>query len=86
MILNPVDRAYLDLSNAIVALAADDYRNALNGISYSRKKPEKVIEECEKFFGSRWYRTLTKVDGQYLIDRLKQEHIENRKEQLCESS
>ena len=86
MILAPVDRAYLDLANAIVTQAATDYRNALNGISYNKKPPERIATELEKFCGSKWYRILTKIDGEYLIEKLKKEHIENEKERLCESN
>lgn len=80
MILAPIDRAYLDLANAIVTQAANDYRDALN-----RNHPRRLLE-IEKFFRSKWYRILTKVDGEYLIEKLKKEHIENRKEELCESN
>ena len=88
MILSPEDRAYTDLANAIVTQAVYDYRRALNGISYNHKPPETIILNLEKFFHSRWYRTLTKVDGDYLISKLKAEHLEKqrRKEQLCESN
>ena len=81
-------KLYQDLTNAIVVQAADDYRKALDGKSYSKlKTPEGVIEELEKFFHSSWYRMLTKVDGDFLIEQLKREHNEKiRKEQLCESN
>ena len=79
--------AYRSLGNAIVVQAANDYRNALDGKSYCDKPTEWVIEEIEKFFHSSWYRMLTKVDGNYLIEQLKREHNEKvRKEQLCESN
>lgn len=72
-------------ANAIVAQAATDYRNALNGIGYDPFPADKVIEECEKFFRSIWCQMLTKVPGEYLIERLKKEHqAKLEKEQLCE--
>ena len=75
---------YQNLANAIVVQACNDYRNALNGIGCEYKSPEVVIRELEKFFRSSYYRTLTKVKGEYLIERLKAEHKEKkRKEQLC---
>lgn len=44
-----------NLANAIVLQAVTDYRNALKGISYSRRQPpEKVIKEVKKFFRSEW--------------------------------
>lgn len=87
MILEPIDRAYLDLADAIVVQACTDYRKALKGKSYTRKNtPEGVIKNIEKFFRSKWYRMLTKLDGEYLIEKLNQEHIENKKERLCKSN
>lgn len=85
MILSPINRSCLDLANAIVAQAAEDYRDALNGKSYNYKSPKIIAKECEKFFRSKWYRMLTKVDGEYLIDALRKEH-EERNEKLCESN
>jgi hypothetical protein len=29
--------------------------------------------ECERFFRSGWYKTLTSVDGEYLITKLREE-------------
>ena len=75
---------YENLANAIVIQAVNDYRNALDGIGCEYKSPDVVKKEIEKFFRSSYYRTLTKVKGEYLIERLKQEHREKlRKEQLC---
>lgn len=70
---------YQELANAIVARAAEDYRNALNGISYNTYSPETIIKRLEKFFRSSWFRTLTKVNGEYLIEQLKQEHNEQER-------
>ena len=87
MILSPDIRVYVDLANAIVKQAADDYRSALKGNLVGGKPPEEVIPKIEKFFRSEWYRTLTKVDADYLLEELRKEHRENmRKEQLCESN
>lgn len=77
--------AYENLANAIVVQACNDYRNALDGIGCEHKPAEVVIKEIEKFFRSSYYRMLTKVKGEYLLERLKAEHREKlRKEQLCE--
>lgn len=63
------------LTEAIVARAADDWRsavaaqkrgNALNEYRRSRK-------EVEQFFLSDWFYTLTGLDGQYVLKKLKQE-------------
>ena len=73
------DTVYQDLANAIVLQAVEDYRNALKGISFNSKSPEKIIKEIEKFFRSEYFEILTKVKGEYLIDKLKQEHLENER-------
>ena len=70
---------YHDLANAIVLQAVTDYRNALNGIGYKQQSPEAIIKEIEKFFRSDYYTILTKVKGEYLIEQLRKEHKERRK-------
>jgi hypothetical protein len=73
------ERACQDFANAIVKQAVDDYRNALKGKGYNGKKPEKIIKEIEKFFLSDYFKLLTKVKGEYLIEQLNKEHIENER-------
>jgi hypothetical protein len=70
---------YDDLINGIIKQAADDYRKALKGRGYGKKSAEVVIREVEQFFHSRYFELLTKADGDYLIERLKQEHLENER-------
>lgn len=71
---------YQDLADAIVLKAVEDYRNALDGRSYSHhKSPEEVIIEVEKFFRSSWFGKLTKINSEYLIEQLKKEHQENER-------
>jgi hypothetical protein len=70
------DRIYQDLANAIVLEAVEDYRNALNGIGFGYHSPEKIKADLEKFFRSFYFKLLTKVDGEYLIERLNKEHNE----------
>lgn len=78
--------AYENLANAIVVQAANDYRAALDGIGYDYKPADVVIKELEKFFRSSYYRMLTKVKGEYLMERLRQEHLKKkREEKLCKS-
>ena len=79
---------YNDLANAIVQQAATDYRKALNGEGcgkgYGYRPPEYVIKEVENFFRSQYFRMLTKVKGEYLLEQLQKEHNEKvRKEQEC---
>ena len=76
---NPIELAYQDFANAIIKKAVDDYRKALDGVSYGKKSPTKVIQEVEKFFRSKYFEALTDVDGEFLISKLKQEHKENER-------
>ena len=86
--IESVESAYRNLANAIIIQAANDYRKALDGKSYYyNKTPEMVIKEVERFFHSSWYRLLTKIDGDFIIEQLHREHNEKvRKEQLCKSN
>lgn len=86
--MQSIELAYCNLANAIIVQAADDYRKALDGKTYYYKKSTlSIIKDVEKFFHSSWYRELTKVDGDFLIEQLHREHNEKiRKEQLCESN
>lgn len=62
------EEPYQNLANAIIAVAADDYRNAL------QKNNEKLKASLEKFFHSKWYETLTNLNGDKLIASLQNEH------------
>lgn len=59
------------LAAAIVAVAADDYRFALD------KGDERVKGLLAAFFHSGWYSTLTKLDGDLLVSLLEREKREN---------
>lgn len=63
------------LANAIVISAAKDYRSALRRL---RRRPNSQtakteINDLERFFRSDWYKVLTNVDGEMLIQKLKEE-------------
>ena len=69
---------YERLTNAIVLQAVKHYRNALKRL---KKHPqnEKALNtkrEVERFFRSDWYASLTTVDPEMLITKLKKEVIE----------
>lgn len=70
---------YQDLADAIVLQAVEDYRNALKGISYNKYPPKTIKKEIERFFCSDYFEILTKVKGEFLIDALKKEHLENER-------
>ena len=61
------DQAYEDLANAIIERAVYDYKDALleNDIY--------EIVSIEKFFRSDFYLLLTKVDSEYIMNRIKKE-------------
>ena len=72
--------AYENLANAIVMLAAMDYKAALE--SQARGVNSKcAIEKLEKFFFSPWYEFLTDVDPTYIIRRIREEVKDRRKEE-----
>jgi len=66
---------YTDLANAIIIQAVKDYRNALKTLKrYPRYEPAKaVVAEVEEFFRSDWYRTLTSVDAEMLMRKIRRE-------------
>lgn len=73
--MHPLQDAYQDLANAIIVQAVEDYRKALNGISYNSHPPEEIVNEIERFFRSEYYRALTKVNGEYLIQQIRKEEL-----------
>ena len=66
---------YTELANAIIIQAVKDYRNALKTLKrYPRYEPaKKVVAEVEEFFRSEWYRTLTSVDADMLMTKIRRE-------------
>ena len=64
---------YQGLYDAIVIQAANDYRKALVGVGYGSHSPEDVVRECERFFRSKYFSMLTKVSGEYLIEKIRKE-------------
>lgn len=63
------EEPYQNLANAIIAVAADDYRTAL------KDNNEWLRSSIERFFDSEWYKVLTNIDGKYLIERLQKEYM-----------
>ena len=60
------------LANAIIIQAVKDYRLAVKSKETSMKAA-KTIKECEIFFRSKYFKALTEVDPEYLIDKLRKE-------------
>ena len=65
---------YQELANAVVIQACNDYKRVYKQ-SLRRSgivvEPNLELEELEEFFRSDWYKQLTEVDGEYLMERLR---------------
>lgn len=70
---NSATYSFRPLMDAIILQAVADYRKALVGVGYGSTPPEDVATECERFFRSDYFRMLTRVSGEYLIERLRKE-------------
>ena len=70
---------YSALAEAIVLKAVDDYRSALRGERIDADTPvEKTLSDCERFFRSEWFMSLTNVKGKMIMEKLKGEIHESR--------
>lgn len=71
---------YENLANAIIITACDDYRMALKKIRRNPNNKEAMSEamELERFFHSPWYSTLTSVDGDFIIRKIRTEIVDGR--------
>ena len=65
------------LAGAIVGQAMKDYRLALKTLRRNpeSRAPKYTKDEVEAFFMSRWYRDLTRIDGEKLIRELQEEYL-----------
>jgi len=64
-----------DLANAIVMQAVKDWRKAVRTL---KKRPryeaaKQMRDDCEQFFQSDWFETLTSVDGSIILRKLRKE-------------
>ena len=66
---------YNELANAIIVQAANDYRSALQQLKRNPRYNDAIVikQECESFFRSQWFQTLTKIDGITLLQKLQEE-------------
>ena len=66
---------YESLANAIILQAAKDYRKALRKLNTNPRYAPALrrVSEVERFFHSDWYKTLTSVSGELLIEKLRAE-------------
>lgn len=56
------------LANAIIVRAVEDYR-----LLWDRKITDPSKQEIIKFFHSQWFKILTKINPDWLIERLEEE-------------
>jgi len=70
-----IEQCYENLANAIVEQAVKDYRAAKRKYRNSAE-----IASLRRFFRSDWFRSLTNIDGEWLIRKLDEEaaHDKNR--------
>ena len=66
-----MDENYSLLTDAIIKLAAIDYFELLAG--FVKPRADCNIKEIEKFFRSSYYESMTKLDAEYLMQRIKEE-------------
>ena len=70
------DAGYDSLANAVIMQALSDYkiaalrivRNDFNIHEYSQMACKKYVREVPRFLKSDYFETLTKLNGQYLLD------------------
>jgi hypothetical protein len=65
---------YENLANAIILQTVRDYRYALKQIKMNPANKTAMSDamECERFFRSGWYSAITNVDGEHLINKLRE--------------
>lgn len=70
-----MENCYTRLANAIIVQAAKDYTKALRRLKKfpHDKDAQYVKQDCERFFCSGWFQTLTSLDGEVLIEKLHRE-------------
>jgi len=66
---------YESLANAIILQAVKDWRDSVKKL---KKRPRfqpamDMKEECEEFFLSDYYNILSSIDGEWLLNKLKEE-------------
>jgi hypothetical protein len=85
-------REYENLANAIIAQAARDYKEACRALIRIRDRPaddplrikwerqrnkwERQRNSCLNFFHSEWYKKLTALDPDYVVEKLNNEILE----------
>lgn len=74
---SPYDQ-WQQLADAIVEKAVNDYIRALAGKGYKNKPAAVTKAECERFFRSDWFTTLSPLDGETVIQKLSTSCVQNK--------
>lgn len=76
-----MDEAYQNLAEAIVVQAVDDYRDALRIYKKNPnyKKLSASMKELEDFFMSEWFETLSGLNGEEIMNKLRKEVLSDDK-------
>lgn len=70
---------YRELANEIILTAVNDYKRAKNTLKkkklddLKRFRASDDLESIERFFRSGWFTRLTNIDGELILERLKNE-------------
>lgn len=80
IVLSSPDDGYLELANAIVIQAAEDYREYRKNYwfyedGYEKRNMLAQMKQIEKFFRSAYGDALCRGKGNYIIDTLKAEAL-----------
>ncbi|MBE5825285.1 MAG: hypothetical protein E7307_01480 [Butyrivibrio sp.] len=67
----------LNLVTGLIVLASKDYKKAVKQLQKNPKSRASMAtaKECEEFFRGSLYQSLTSVDGEWLIKRLREEAL-----------
>ena len=70
-----MNESWEDLAGAIIMQAVADYRKCrvLVRTKPNQKAAQAMIREVERFFRSRWFCQLTELDGNRILNKLKEE-------------
>ena len=65
------------LANAIIELAVQDYRWARSALCKVAENFEamEMRSDTERFFRSAWFGQLTRIDGEWLLEKLEGEFV-----------
>ena len=79
---------YENLANAIIVSAVNDYRATLKAFKITgdfRTGKKASLADVESFFFSPWFRILTKMDGEFLVNALRKEVLGDEYKTVFES-